>query len=88
MKCLNESCQKELSEFDIRRLDIKFSWQRFCIDCRRYKKRIKCINCQMCNRQISFKVGSQNVIKIYCSDCAEIRHRSRNVKLANFKLKY
>ena len=75
MKCLNESCDEELTEFEIKRLDVKFSWQRFCINCRRYKHRIKCINCQSCNCVMSFNVGSSNVIKIYCSNCRYVRHK-------------
>ena len=74
MKCLNSGCNNSLSDFDIQRLDVKFSWQRFCIDCRRYKKKIKFINCQECGRFLEFKVGNYNVVKIYCILCGKKRH--------------
>ena len=82
MKCLNSECTKELSDFDIERLDVKFSWQRFCINCRRYKKRIKFINCQECGKFLEFIVGNHNVVKIYCLDCGKKRHdESRKSKV-------
>lgn len=75
VKCLNESCQNNLSPYDLKKLDVKFSWQRFCIKCRINKKRIKYINCQQCNVKMSFVVGNHNLCKIYCPICAKIRHR-------------
>ena len=84
IKCLNKSCENNLSKFDLERIGVKFSWARFCINCRRHKDRIKYINCLQCKKIMPFIVGNYNVVKIYCPECAKIRHR-KTVKINSFQ---
>lgn len=71
MICINYSCDRELTSYELARLITRFNKYRLCIKCRLQPWRVVAITCQKCGKSAN-NTGLTG--KLFCSDCIKLKH--------------
>ena len=75
MMCFNYDCDRELSEYEMLRLNpVKFSKYRFCKKCRQHQYVITRVRCDQC--ECPFVQDTVN--RMYCDTCKDDRRKYQN----------